>query len=225
MTDSAHSLLPPLITNSDQVYEGTILQNNSSEEFFCTYMLILMLQGDLVNARHLWRRPVLPEKLKTENGELSAVWAVGKCLWNDDVVGAYKAMKFTSRHHYVTQLLGKLKARTVNQQLKLVSKAYTSIHASELMARLDQSEDEVRRQCSDLAWEISSNGFVAPKPLQENALMADGQVQDSILLLSKLASFVTYLEQKTLVVDTKINAKVEGGNLTAAAVGLANEQL
>ena len=200
------------------------MQNQSPDEFFSTYMLILLLQGDLVNARQLWHRPVMPEELKT-GGELSAVWAVGQYLWNDDVAGAYNAMKFPSKLDYVTLLMGELKTRTVQQQLKLVSKAYTSIHSSELMARLDQSEEEVRRQCSHLGWEISTNGFVTPKPLHDNlgAAAGDDDVQDSIALLSQLSSFVTSLEQKTLVVDTKIGAspKTEGISLTAAAATVA----
>ena len=217
--------LSSLLLTQTQYYEGTILQNQSPDELFSTYMLILLLQGDLVNARQLWRRPSLPEELKT-GGELSAVWAVGQCLWNDDVAGAYNAMKFPSKIEYVTLLLGELKARTVQQQLKLVSKAYTSIHARELMARLDQSEEQVRRQCSDLGWDFSANGFVSPEPLHENlgaAAGANGDVQDSIALLSKLSSFVTSLEQKTLVVDTKIgaSAKAEGISLTAAAATVA----
>ncbi|VDP16018.1 unnamed protein product [Soboliphyme baturini] len=47
--------------------------------------------NELSYALLLWKR--IPKETKAENGDVGAVWDIGKKLWVLDFVGAYAAMK------------------------------------------------------------------------------------------------------------------------------------
>lgn len=189
-------------------------------DFFCVYLLCFLLVGDIEGARHLWRRS--PPPLKLESTQLAALWTIGQHLKNDNVVGAYSAMKIQC-NPVINSLLGTLKVGLCLAQLQLVSKAYSSILVEDLMVRLDlSSPDDLKTKCSELGWEIS-NGYVLPKllPTVGDSGLDAGDMQDSIFILERLTQYVNTFDQKSVQVDIKggsaSSSKIEGGSSASSS--------
>lgn len=161
-----------------------------------------MLGNDVEGAYHLWRR--VPLQFKNDTTQIAALWNISKELWKENIEAAYKAMKFNFSP-LISTLVGKLHTQICQSQLQLISKAYSSIHETEMMMRLNMTSDCVRSKCFEMGWEISPSGFISPMPIEidEDDSGVNG-VHDSIDMMIRMADFVSHFEKKPIV-ETKLS--------------------
>eukprot|EP01027_Heterolobosea_sp_BB2_P014948 GEZU01021432.1.p1 GENE.GEZU01021432.1~~GEZU01021432.1.p1 ORF type:complete len:228 (-),score=35.12 GEZU01021432.1:231-914(-) len=58
--------------------------------FYSSWLLSLLIQNDLENARFLWKR--IHKDTKKNSNELKAVWKIGQGMWNRDPAAVYQAL-------------------------------------------------------------------------------------------------------------------------------------
>lgn len=170
-------------------------------QFFSSYLACFLLIEDLDGARYLWRRA--PKSLKpTGSGnetELSAVWTIGKYLWQNEYP---KAIAFTSECSFsstVSSLMEKLRDALRRNILQNYSKAYSSVPLSALSETLQLSSEDTITECQALGWVVDSDGYVLPKKVVVAASVED--VKQSMTLISDLSLYAAEAEKKTLYVD------------------------
>ncbi|CAM9200964.1 unnamed protein product [Scytosiphon promiscuus] len=158
------------------------------------HMALLLVQDDVNNARHLWRR--LPPAAKAEGGDMAALWGVGKCLWQRDMGGAQKALREREWSPPMASYATLIDARVRERQLNMISKAFTALPLEKVASMLAFSVEDAEKECAKEGWEIVGTGAertVNPKP----RVGSDGNIPTTTPdYLQKMAKHIAFLERR-----------------------------
>ena len=176
---------------------------NDASTFYTIYLLLLLWEDDIVEARHLWLRA--PEYIKGASDILSSVWEIGQHIYNKDSGSAHVAIHKIAISPELHSLLDSLRIQLRNRELNNV-RAYSRIPIDELSALLGMKEDDVVQTVQKLGWGIDDDlSVVKPKKIEENdgSDINGGGLLDQGDLVRTLSSYVAHFESKPIDMSTK----------------------
>jgi len=155
-------------------------------ELYTELLASYLLEGDICNAKFLWKR--IPATLK-QNAELVAVWGVAQKMWGRDMPGFYAAVRNFQWSQTIAPIINKLIDSKRDQLLRLIGIAYTSVHHEDVATLLGMTNEEAEGAVIGQGWG-SVDGMLIPKEPQPVSV----QPTSSEDQLGKLTDFVTVLE-------------------------------
>lgn len=172
--------------------------SGASPQVYGQLLAIYLLINDLPSAKYLWKR--IPDHIKTQNSELTAVWQVGKHLWHHDYPNIYSSItSYQNWPMHLGNIMNLLLESTRNRAKILISKAYSTISLNDCVKLLGQPEEEAIRTIKSLGWALDTEtNHVAPiKPLPQISSSKHGLLglDNGVELLNKLTQYVVFLEQ------------------------------
>ena len=155
------------------------------------HLLAYMLTEQLDSARFLWKR--IPAELKGGDAELRALWAIGTAMWQKDHAGMMAAL---SAHAWSPPLVAQLASALLSAQLErsfaALGRAYSSIPAAKLAAKLGVPVSKVEELAAAHSWTADAvTGALKPMQPEPEAQPASGQADQ----LQRLTEYVAHLEQ------------------------------
>lgn len=181
---------------ADFIQLGSDLENQEIEspggiatpQLYGQLLAIYLLQNDLPSAKFMWKR--IPQAIKSENAELSLIWALGQKMWQRDLPATYEALRKDWSDN-VKAIMAAIREATRNRVFSLVARAYSYIRAEELASFLGMSVNEAVIAAVSHEWTADSNtGMITPKKQEtppEPPIPSEQQ-------LSRLTDFVAFLE-------------------------------
>ncbi|KAK2193382.1 hypothetical protein NP493_13g02000 [Ridgeia piscesae] len=181
---------------ADFIQLGSDLENQEIEspggiatpQLYGQLLAIYLLQNDLPNAKFLWKR--IPQAIKSENAELSLIWALAQKMWQKDLPATYEALRKDWSDN-VKSIMAAIQEATRNRVFLLVARAYSYIRAEELASFLGMSVNDAVIAAVSHEWTADSNtGMITPKKQEippEPPIPSEQQ-------LSRLTDFVAFLE-------------------------------
>lgn len=154
---------------------------------YVNHLLLLLINGELVNARHLWKR-VPSEHVKST--QLAAVHGVLAGLWKKDWALVNKSLAANLSN----ALWPELAARVRRQQVVLLGKAYAVVHTSTAARVLGCTEQEAAQQLTSAHWTQEQGGHFAA-PAAASAANDNNQATD-LQQLQQLTQYLVFLEKK-----------------------------
>ena len=218
--------------------EAFSVSENDMSVFYSQYLSLLLVIGDVEEARYLWLRA--PDSVKSGSAIFDAVWNIGKCLYDKDSAGAHAAISSASFPQEVQVVVNELSVRMRHAELAVIGKVYSRILLVELATRLgmpssagvlgaaelarsigwkvDEQAGEVevdlnKLSASSLKGANSSGGTRSKGLANANSL--------SPLLVQKLSKFVAHFETKPLTVDVNAVTKTATASATTATTTAA----
>mmetsp|Transcript_26571 Transcript_26571/g.26817 ORF Transcript_26571/g.26817 Transcript_26571/m.26817 type:complete len:237 (-) Transcript_26571:20-730(-) len=195
---------------------------SQQEGFFAVYLTLLLIKIDLDNARYLWKRA--PPSIKHKSSEFSALWEIGKKLWNRDIKGAYQAM-LHDWSDTVKPLVDELKAAVVTSSLSLIRKVYSKISVQIMSELLNTTPEEILLECQRLGWniDISTNiSYVIIESSTAKEIKEKINIIDDTKLLKQLSDYVYHLEKRTLRVDLSGKSTDAKETVSGTAISSSN---
>lgn len=138
------------------------------------HLLGLLLQGDLTEARFLWKR--LPSSCK-ENSETVAAWSLGRALWKSNHPSFYETASQFQWAADAKKLVAELVRRTRCATIKLVGRAYSCIKLNRLEGILGLERQGVNEICDREGWSIDDN-FVTIAQVRERLDAGEGSERE-----------------------------------------------
>lgn len=160
----------------------------ATPQLYGQLLAIYLLQGDLPNAKFLWKR--IPSNVKESNPELGKIWAVGQKFWNREITGFYTLLEEDWPEH-VKPIMSAIGDVTRNRALQLISKAYSSVSLVNVAACVGLTPERSVEVITSLGWSVDTVTKIVTPKVQE------GRPEDctpSEEQLSKLTEFVAFLE-------------------------------
>jgi len=156
--------------------------------FYTVQLLTYLIQGDLDNARFLWRR--IPKDIRNQQPEIGAAWDIGRQMWKKDYSNIYKAIKSFKGSELHKTLIEYLLETFRDRTFALLSTAYTYIGIADASNILGLSSKESIKFCTAKGWEYDKeNKYFKPKPIVEKKVQTAGLEH-----LQSLTEYVVYLE-------------------------------
>lgn len=170
-----------------------------SPQVYGQLLAIYLLFNDLTSAKFLWKR--IPDEIKRDNNELSVIWTVGKMMWKKDYSEIYDTIKsFPMWPIHLKNIMNLILQATRNSAVRLITKAYSTMHISRASSLMGMTEDEM------LSW-ASSNNWTFDKATRYFVINKANRIESncpntSILenrteLLEKLTDYIIFLETNT----------------------------
>lgn len=136
---------------------------DSCAEFYTIFMLSLLIEASLNEAKYLWKR--CPQSLKSNQNDLFCqLWEVGKIMWGSDIAAAVVAASKTStsfHQHPMAEHLLKLQATVFASLLQTLSTLYTKVPASLVANMVGINNGEaLKTELTKINWMIDENGLV-----------------------------------------------------------------
>ncbi|KAL3922637.1 MAG: hypothetical protein SGPRY_004486, partial [Prymnesium sp.] len=152
------------------------------------HMLSYLLTHQPGAARFLWKR--LPADVKAD-GELSAIWQIGKHMWHKNPPGVQQATRgFGWAQPLIASLVEKLREDAVECSLKAIGGAYSSISLSVLAASLGVEQSTAQSLANAAGWTVNAeSGLYTPSVPQQEKHRASGLDQ-----LQTLTNYVAHVE-------------------------------
>ncbi|CAI5736683.1 unnamed protein product [Hyaloperonospora brassicae] len=168
-----------------------------SADFYASYLVLVLLSGDLNDARFLWRR--ITTETKDASVELRNVWAIGKALWQRNLAAAFAAMDY-DWSPLLQGLVQALKLSTREAMAELLCRAYSTIPVTDVALAMGFARhEEAVQYCLSLGWAVSEAGqWVLPKPLANVRRRHSSGVD--MAQLDTLSKTVLHLEQNTVAI-------------------------
>jgi len=161
--------------------------------FYCSFLLAYLIENDLNNARFLWKR--IPGDIKKSYPIISAVWKIGQHMWQREYVDTYKTIASTQWDSVLQPLLDRLVDAFRERTAILLTRAYTSISASDASSFLGLDEQQTSEYAARLHWSYDANTkFYSPNKDFLVAQQAQQQRQAGIQTLQGLADKTVFLE-------------------------------
>lgn len=168
--------------------ELTSPTGEATAQEYAQLLAIYLCQGDLCNAKFLWKR--IPAPLKNSNEELALIWKVGQCMWKRDYPAAYSALQ-APWSDAVRPIMEALHEELRSRAIGLIANAYSSITLSDLSAMAGINEREAEKISNERGWLIDAETDmvrpVRPPPSSQVTTSSEGQ-------LNKLTDYVSFLE-------------------------------
>ncbi len=140
-----------------------ILENGA--DIYAIFMLSLLIEGNLNEAKYLWKRS--PQFYKADQNNLYCrLWDIGKIMWSGDNAGAVKASMTVAAdycQHILAEHLTSLQQSTFSKLLIDLSSLYTKVSAAmvEELAGI-ASEEALQIELEKVNWCVE-NGLVKCK--------------------------------------------------------------
>jgi hypothetical protein len=187
------------------------------ELFYSQYIISLLIQGDLDEARFLWLRR--PESLKSSEC-VAASWNIGKAVWQNNFPEAHRVAQSPALAAYAGLAgLVEILRRTMRlQQLLVVSNAYSCITVENFASLLGVgSAHEVKEIAVSQGWHVDSDEVEGQKYIRGiKRIMPDAPNNAHLLVgasggshVQELSEFVGRLERRPISVDIS-GAKPKG---------------
>jgi len=158
-----------------------------SAEGYTELLANYLLQGDLANARFLWKRTPLTKK--QQHPELASVWSVGQRLWQRDMLNFYLTARSFQWSPAIAPIMAQLIESIQEKMVRLIGTAYTSIQVDDVAILLGITPAEVEALATARGW-TKIDGLLQPTEVPpEELVLASAEEQ-----LGKLTDFVTFLE-------------------------------
>merc|ERR1711991_220970 len=123
---------------------------------YTTFLLLLLCEGDIVNARYVWKR--IPSEHKSGT-VLKSVHAVLAALWRRDWEAVHKAMEANIKHELWATLGATLRAAG----LLLLGRAHSAVSPATAATVLGTSADEAATLLAGAGWKQQEGFFVRPE--------------------------------------------------------------
>eukprot|EP00043_Microstomoeca_roanoka_P008058 m.77772 g.77772 ORF g.77772 m.77772 type:complete len:201 (-) comp14080_c0_seq1:376-978(-) len=171
--------------------EKTSPNGIASATVYLVFLSAYLIQHDLASARFLWKR--IPQSVKQECPELTALWHVGQAMWKD--VSAKDALTAYSWSQLMKAMIAELQEAITSEGFRKIAKIYTAVDIDTVMQMTSMSEANcIKHATSVMRWEYdtTSKFFKIPptqgetKPSLVKTLAAKG--------ISSLASNIVTLE-------------------------------
>lgn len=152
------------------------------------HMLAHIYQGNLTDARFLWKR--LPQAVKTNNPELLAAFKLLQFYWNKHYIGVWQALQGYQWSAQLVPLIDALAMKLRGQMLDLVSTAYSTVTAGKVAILCGMSEQQAAAQCKSQGWQQDAATGVFTVVPKRPAAAAQGGLGS----LEQLAGYMLHLE-------------------------------
>jgi hypothetical protein len=131
------------------IEDGTDVNEEQFVQFYSTYLIVFLINGDLNGAKYLWKRsPDLLKNFET-NSKFVDIWSVAKFLWRDEFPTALKTLRDVHWPSNVAVYVEVLKKSLVEKQIQMLSSAYSVVKASQVEDAFSLSKEEAV-QCNTL---------------------------------------------------------------------------
>jgi hypothetical protein len=207
-TALSHLTMMELLFSEDEAYFAENQCGLSPHSFYTVFLIVHLLVEDLNGAKYLWKRAPKAMKDSTVNPNFSNVWAIGKCLWREQMLEAYATLTSTNWGDDIESTLeGHLIKRWRHilqlRQIRAISSTYSVVRLDFLMEQLFfTSQEEAMEAVNQLQWRydpatslVYPVAFVQQKSVGEKV---SNQLQENALLIEQASKYVSFFEQKTL---------------------------
>lgn len=162
-----------------------------SEKLYAQMLALYILTDDLTSAKFLWMR--VPTGIKTENDDLHTIWTIAVHLLKRTPAAIYFLIREREWPPHVKNIMLRIADRVRDQQISLISSAYSDISLTE-MTRLTGcgSEEESTKLACELGWRVEQ-GTVYPSKGRKGS-GGEEERQLSQEQLQKLTEYVAFLE-------------------------------
>eukprot|EP01027_Heterolobosea_sp_BB2_P014949 GEZU01021433.1.p1 GENE.GEZU01021433.1~~GEZU01021433.1.p1 ORF type:complete len:207 (-),score=57.93 GEZU01021433.1:23-643(-) len=159
--------------------------------FYSSWLLSLLIQNDLENARFLWKR--IHKDTKKNSNELKAVWKIGQGMWNRDPAAVYQALTTYSWDTSLVPLVNVLAETYRHRMFTLVAKGYTNISLNDTANFLGMDPATTKTFVESRGWlfDAASQTLTPKKPEAPTQAAAKSGGLDR---LKKLADDTLFLE-------------------------------
>lgn len=125
-----------------EIEDGVDISEEQFVQFYSTYLIVFLINGDLNGAKYLWKRS--PDILKNvgTNGKFVDIWSVSKFLWRDEYPTALKTLRDVQWPANIANFVEVLKNSLIEKQLQMVSSAYSVVSASQIADAFSTTKEE-----------------------------------------------------------------------------------
>ncbi|GAM17524.1 hypothetical protein SAMD00019534_006990 [Acytostelium subglobosum LB1] len=158
-----------------------------TRKYYPVYILSLLIQNDIKNARLLWNR--IPSELKAADAHLKPIWSLTKHIAQLNYPMIYKSLT----GNYGTDLapfIIHLKETFQYRTFELISNSYSNISVNDCSVYLGIPTDHVLKYTESQGWTRDGNSL-QPVPIKAK----DSHVKSGNNLIHSLADFVLSLEK------------------------------
>mmetsp|Transcript_18444 Transcript_18444/g.20510 ORF Transcript_18444/g.20510 Transcript_18444/m.20510 type:complete len:201 (+) Transcript_18444:21-623(+) len=165
-------------------------EKDEASPYYTVLILANLLQGELENARFVWKRA--PKDSKAPGTSICAAWEIGKAMWQRDYAKVYTAMAAFKGSKIEDVCCAHLRDTVFRESVcKLLGKGFSTISTKEASVYLGLAPAEVSKYCSAAGWEKLEGDMWKPtlnlKPNTETSHLTD---------LKPLAKYIVHLEQQ-----------------------------
>ncbi|EGC28488.1 hypothetical protein DICPUDRAFT_160083 [Dictyostelium purpureum] len=164
-------------------------QLDTIKSYYGIYMLTLLIENDIVNAKLLYKR--IPQDFKNSNQPLKNIWNIVKSISQSDSTSTYKALSEGLGDDYAP-LLNTLKKLYQSRTFNLISDAYSSITVNDCSSFLGLSNDDTISFTTSKGWTFDKeSNTLKPIPIPKiSSASPSGNEQ-----IKSLADYVLFLEK------------------------------
>jgi len=156
-------------------------------EGYTELLAYYLLQGELCNAKFLWKR--VPSGMKQGHPELEAVWEVGRRLWTKDMSGFYQAAGGFQWSAPIAPIMNQLIEAVRQKTIRLIGTAYSSVRPQDVSTMLGLALPDVEVLANTRGWKVV-DGMIEPVEfIPEDTPISSGEEQ-----IGKLTDYVAFLE-------------------------------
>jgi hypothetical protein len=125
-----------------EIEDGVEITDEQFVQFYSTYLILFLINGDLNGAKYLWKRsPDILKNVET-NSKFVDIWSVSKFLWRDEYPTALKTLRDINWPVYIANLVEVLKNSLVEKQLQMLSSAYSVVKTSQIADAFSTTKEE-----------------------------------------------------------------------------------
>eukprot|EP00743_Colponemidia_sp_Colp-15_P004326 GILK01004666.1.p1 GENE.GILK01004666.1~~GILK01004666.1.p1 ORF type:complete len:202 (+),score=31.64 GILK01004666.1:58-663(+) len=160
------------------------------QKYYHIFLLSLLLENNLNDARFLWKR--IPPAFKSADGELQAIWVIGQSMWKKAYADVYTAAQAFSWSAPNAPIVTSIIENYRKHMFQVLSKAYTTISVADAAACLGISPSTAVQECVQAGWTFDSlTNTLAPTKEVISKAQKTGQEQ-----LQQLTDYIVHLERK-----------------------------
>ncbi|KAF5835714.1 COP9 signalosome [Dunaliella salina] len=161
-----------------------VLQDNWP---FVLHLLGHIYNKQLPDARMLWKR--IPQNVKENNAELSAVWRLLQFFWQRQYVGVWQALQSYQWSPQSRPLVDALSLKTREELIDLIGTAYSTVKPSKVASLCGMPQQEALAACQKLGWQYNEGAgtlSVVRKPVSAE--------HEGVNNLQNLAEYMSHIE-------------------------------
>jgi len=173
-----------------KIYEEQELNGVHTAELYVALLSAYLLQGDLPNARFLWKR--IPKATKDSTPELDALWQVSLALWNR--VPVFTSLEAFGWSAGVAKVIAALKEKETAAALTLLSQSYSAVKVDHAASTLGMAAGDAVAMATSQGWtHTAATASLAP-PAKGSVVAAAAAVGNGVTL-QQLADITLHLEK------------------------------
>lgn len=169
-------------------------EDEPSDKLYAQLLALYILTDDLISAKFLWKR--IPSNVKSDNEDLRTIWDIAVNLTRRTPSAIYFLIRERDWPPHVKTIMSRIADRVREQQVALISSAYSDIRMEDL-TRLTgfESEEETLKLVTELGWSVdTASKTVMPRKGSRSPRSVDEDREMSQEQLHKLTEYVAFLE-------------------------------